>query len=85
MEELSDMEENQDSREVLSHHYKELSEAFNNSKEKECLEEEFKTLMNQFTVQARGTAALVPSCVGQNILMLLASSRKFKTHGTQHH
>jgi hypothetical protein len=51
MGELSDKEDYQDSRKVLSCHYNKLSEAFNNSKEKECLEEEFRTLMNQFIVE----------------------------------
>jgi hypothetical protein len=43
------------------------------------------TLMNQFIVRARVSAAVASSHVGQQILMLLASSRKQKTHGTQHY
>jgi hypothetical protein len=46
MEELSDTEDYHDSRKVLSRHYNDLSEAFNNSKEKDTLEEEFKEIMN---------------------------------------
>jgi hypothetical protein len=42
MDELSDTEDYQSSRMVLSCHYNELSETFNNSKEKEEMEEEFK-------------------------------------------
>ena len=85
MEELSDTEDYQDSRKVLSRHYNELSEAFNNSKEKESLEAEFKKVMNDYTVRARGTAAASSSSKGHRISMLPASSKKRKTHGTQHY
>jgi hypothetical protein len=61
MEELSNTEDYRNSRKVLSCHYNKLSDTFNNSKQKECLEEEFKTLMNQFIVRARGTTAVVSS------------------------
>jgi hypothetical protein len=85
MEEFSDMDDDyRDSRKVLSRHYNELSEAFNNSKEKESLETEFKILMNQFIVRARGTAAVSSSAVGQRVSMLPASSRKRQTHGTNY-
>jgi hypothetical protein len=84
MEEFSDTDDYGDSRKVLSRHYNELSEAFNNSKEKETLESEFKIVMNQFTVRARGSAALSSSLVGQRVSMLPASSRKRKTHGVKY-
>jgi hypothetical protein len=83
MEELTDDEDYRDSRKVLSRHYNELSEAINNSKEKESLEEEFKILMNQFTVRARGSASVPLSHIGQRISMLPASSRKRVTHGVK--
>jgi hypothetical protein len=68
MEEVSDVDDYGDSRKVLSrHYYNEVSEAFNNSKEKETLETEFKIVMNQFTVRARGGAALTSSLVGQRV------------------
>jgi hypothetical protein len=85
MEELSDTEDYRDSRQVLSRHYNELSEAFNNSKEKESSEDEFKKIMNDYIVRARTTAALPSSCKGQCISMLPASSKRKKTHGTQHY
>jgi hypothetical protein len=67
MEELSDIDNYRDSRKVLSQHYNELSEAFNNSKQKECLEEEFKTLMNKSTIRARGFCCVVfISCWAHN-------------------
>jgi hypothetical protein len=84
-EELSDAEDYQDSRNVLSRHYNEMSEAFNNSKEKETLEKEFMKIMNNFTVRARGTADAPPSSKGHRVSMLPASSRKRKTHGTKHY
>jgi hypothetical protein len=85
MEELTDDEDYRDSRQVLSCHYNALSEAINNSKQKESLEEEFKILMNQFTVRARGSASVPSSHVGQIISMLHPSSRKRVTHGVQHY
>jgi hypothetical protein len=42
MEELSYIDDYQDSREVFRHHYNEVLKAFNNSKEKETFESEFK-------------------------------------------
>jgi hypothetical protein len=61
MEVLSSTKDYRDSRNVLSRHYNELSEAFNNSKEKESLEVKFKKIMNDFIVRARGTAAIPSS------------------------
>jgi tryptophan synthase beta subunit len=84
MEEVSDTEDYRDSRRVLSRHYNELSEAFNNSDEKDTLEEEFKEIMNQYIGRARGTALIPSSLKGHRISMTPASSRKRKTHGTQH-
>jgi hypothetical protein len=46
-----------------------LSEAFNNSKEKESSEAKFKKIMNDFTVRARGTAAIPSSSQGNCISM----------------
>ena len=85
MEELSDTEDHRDSRNVLSRHYNEMCEAFNYSNEKEKLEEEFKKLMNDFVVRARGSAAVPPSSQGQRVSMLPASSKRRKTHGTSHY
>jgi hypothetical protein len=85
MEELSDTEDYRDSRQVLSCHYNELSEAFNNSKEKDSLEDEFKTIMNDYIVRARTTAAIPFSSKGQRISMVPASSKRKKTHSTQHY
>jgi hypothetical protein len=53
-----------DSRKVLSRHYNELSEAFNNSIEKESLEVEFKENMNDFVVRAGGTVAIPSTSQG---------------------
>jgi hypothetical protein len=85
IEELTDDEDYRDSRRVLSRHYNELSEAFNNSRRKEALEEEFKVVMNEFTVKARGSAAIPSTSQGTRVSMLPASSRKRKTHGTKHY
>ena len=85
MEELSDTEDYRDSRRVLSRHYNELSEAFNNSKAKESLEVEFKTIMNDFIVRARGSAAVPSTSKGNRVSMLPASSKRRKTHGTNHY
>jgi len=84
MEELSDTEDYGHSRKVLSRHYNELSEAFNNSKEKESLEVEFKQVMNDFIMKARGTAAIPLSSQGTRVSMLPPSSRRRKTHGTNY-
>jgi hypothetical protein len=82
IEQLSDTDDYNDSRKVLSLHYNDLSEAFTNSKDKESLELEFKDVMNAFIVRARGTAVVpTSSMVGQRVSMLPASSRKRKTHG----
>jgi hypothetical protein len=60
-------------------------EAFNNSKEKKgTLEAEFKKIMNDYTVRACEMAAVISSSKGHQISMLPASSKKRKTHGTQH-
>jgi len=85
IEELSDDEDYRDSRRVLSRHYNELSEAFNNSKMKETLEEEFKVIMNQYIVKARGSAAIPSTSQGTRVSMLPASSNRRKTHGTKHY
>jgi hypothetical protein len=85
IEELSDDEDYRDSRRVLSRHYNELSEAFNNSKMKETLETEFKTIMNEYIVKARGTAAVPSTSQGNRVSMLPASSKRRKTHGTNHY
>jgi hypothetical protein len=85
MEELSDTEDYRDSRKVLSRHYNELPEAFNNSKEKESLEVEVKKIMNDFIVRARGTAAIPSTSQGNCISMLPASSKQRKTHGTKNY
>jgi hypothetical protein len=74
MKEFSDTDDYGNSRKVLSQHYNELSEAFNNSKGKETLESEFNIVMNQFTVQARGSTTLSSLLVGQRVSMLPASS-----------
>jgi hypothetical protein len=50
MEEMSDTEDYWDARKVLSHHYNELSEAFNNSTERDNLEAGFMKLMNNYIV-----------------------------------
>jgi hypothetical protein len=84
MEKLSDTDDYRGSRKAFNWYYNELSKAFNNSKQKECLEEEFKLLINKFMVQARGTAAVPSSHVGQIILMLPPYSRKRKTHSVTH-
>jgi hypothetical protein len=86
LEELSDTEDYQDSRHVLSRHHNEMCEAFTNSKEKESLEKEFMKVMNSFTVRARGSAAAPPSSSqGHRVSMLPASSKRRKTHGTAHY
>lgn len=85
MEELSDTEDYQDSRHVLSRHYNELSEAFTNSKDKEKLEKEFMKIMNDFTVRARGATSATSSSKGHRVSMLPASSKRRKTHGTKHY
>ena len=72
IEELSDNKGYRDSRRVLSQHYNELSEAFNNSKMKETLETEFKVIMNEYIVKAGGSAA-IPS-----------TSQCSSFHGTKH-
>jgi hypothetical protein len=84
MEELSDTEDYGHSRKVLSRHFNELSEAFNNSKEKESLEVEFQKIMNDFIIKARGSAAIPSSSQGQRVSMLPPSSKKRKTHGTNY-
>jgi hypothetical protein len=84
MEELSDTEDYSHSRKVLSRHYNELSEAFNNSKAKETLEAEFMRVMNDFTVRARGSASVVSTSVGHRVSMLPASSKRRKTHGSHY-
>ena len=81
MEELSDTEDYGHLRKVLSRHFNELSEAFHNSKDKELLEVEFKKIMNDFTIKARGSAAIASSSQGERVSMLPPSSRKRKTHG----
>jgi hypothetical protein len=85
MEELSDMEDYQESRKVLSRHYNELSEAFNNSKEEETLESEFMKVMNDSIVCARGSVAVAASLKGRRISMLPPGSKRRKTHGTKHY
>jgi hypothetical protein len=87
LEELSDTEEYQDSRKVLSRHYNELSEAFTNARDKESLEDEFMKVMNDFIVRARGTAAVSPSKKGKGkrVSMLPPSSQRKTTHGTKHY
>jgi hypothetical protein len=84
MEELSDTEDYGHSRKVLSRHYNELSEAFNNSRAKESLEHDFMRVMNEFIVKARGSAIVVSSSKGQRVSMLPASSRRRKTHGSHY-
>ena len=83
--ELSDNEDYHDLRRVLSRHYNELSEAFNNSRMKETLEEEFKVIMNEYIVKARGSAAIPSTSQGTRVSMLPASSNQRKTHGTKHY
>ena len=85
IEELSDNEDYRDSRRVLSRHYNELSEAFNNSKEKESLEVEFKEIVNDFIVKACGRVAKPSTSKANCIPMLPASSKHQKIHGTQHY
>jgi hypothetical protein len=85
MEELSEDEDYRDSRKVLSRHYNELSEAFNNSKMKEDLANELVTVVNEFIVRARGMAANPSTSKGNRISMLPASSKRRKTHGTKHY
>ncbi len=85
MEELSNTKDYREYRNVLSRHYNKLSEAFNNSKEKESFEVEFKKIMNDFIVRARGTAAIPSTSQGNHISMLPASSKQRKTHGTKHY
>lgn len=85
MEEVSDAGDYDHSRIVLSRHYNELSEAFNNSKQKESLEVEFMQVMNDFIIKARGSAAIVSTTIGNRVSMLPASSKRKKTHGTSHY
>jgi hypothetical protein len=85
IEELTDDEDYHDSRRVLSRHYNELSEAFINSRMKETLETEFKVIMNEYIVKARGTAAIPSTSQGNRVSMLPASSKRRKTHGTKHY
>ena len=85
MEELSDTEDYQESRAVLSRHFNEMSDAFTNSKQKESLEKEFMDVMNSFTVRARGSAAAPSSSQGQRVSMLPVNSKRRKTHGTGHY
>ena len=85
IEELSDDEDYRDSRRVLSRHFNELSEAINNSRMKESLEVQFKVIMNDFIVKARGSAAVPSASQGTRVSMLPASSSRRKTHGTKHY
>jgi hypothetical protein len=85
MEEVSDAGDYDHSQKVLSRHYNELSEAFNNSKQKESLEVEFMQVMNDFIIKARGSAAIVSTTIGNRVSMLPASSNRKKTHGTSHY
>ena len=86
IEELSDTEEYQDSRKILSRHYNELSEAFTNAVDKDSLEVELMKVMNDFIVRARGTTAVSTSKKGKGsrVSMLPPSSQRRKTHGTNY-
>ena len=85
IKDLSNNKDYRDSRRVLSRHYNELSEAFNNSKMKETLETEFKVIMNEYIVKARGMAAIPSTSQGTQVSMMPASSKRRKTHGTKHY
>jgi hypothetical protein len=52
---------------------------------KEELEAKSRVLLQDLTIQACGTAFVAPSSKGMHLSMLPASSKRRKTHGTQHY
>jgi hypothetical protein len=60
IEELSDTEDYDHSRKVLSRHYNDMTEAIHNSNAKEEFEKELKEILNSITVRARAQA-MIPS------------------------
>jgi hypothetical protein len=85
VEDRSNTEDYFHSRNVLSRHYNEVTEAINNSNQKEEFETELKIFLNDITARARGAAAATSSSQGERVSMLPTSSKRRKTHGTKHY
>ena len=85
VEELSETEFYSHSRQVLSRHFNEVTEAINNSREKQELETEMRIFLSNLTARARGVAAGSSTSTGSRVSMLPTSSKRRKTHGTKHY